>query len=216
LLSFATAIAGPFFAVYMLKDLNFNYITYTIITITSVLAMIVFMPIWGKFGDKFGTIKVIRITSFLVPLVPLLWFFSIYVSKSLLLIYLILTEIISGFAWAGFNLSASNFVYDAVTREKTAFCFAYFNTLNAFGTFIGAMLGGFIASRSYVFGVKSILVIFLLSGIARFIVAMVVVPRLKEVREVKEFSVPANIIKRLESIEHMSFMPVEKLVKREF
>ena len=216
LMSFATAIAGPFFAVYMLKDLNFNYINYIFITITSIISLILFMPFWGKFGDKFGTMKAIRITSFFIPFVPLLWFFSIYIHNQILLtVYLIIAEFISGFAWAGFNLSSSNFVYDSVTKEKIAFCFAYFNILNAFGAFIGAALGGFISSKSDIFGIKSLLIIFILSAIMRFVVAIVMVPVLKEVREVKDFNVPSHIIKRLELVEHMSLMPIEKFIKRE-
>lgn len=191
LISFATAIAGPFFAVYMLKDLNFSYIEYTLVSLSSILTIIIFMPFWGKFADKFGNIKVIKITGFFVPLVPVFWLASSLIQKTnplFPIIYLMIIEGFSGFAWSGFNLSANNFVYDAVSREKMVFCFTYFNIINAFGTFIGAYAGGFIASQNIlIFGMKSILIIFLISAGLRFLISLKMISFLKEVREVHNF-----------------------------
>ncbi|MBN1643928.1 MAG: MFS transporter, partial [Dehalococcoidales bacterium] len=49
----ATAnMAGPFFSVYMLRDLKFNYITYVIISSITTLVMLFFMPYWGKRIDR--------------------------------------------------------------------------------------------------------------------------------------------------------------------
>ena len=54
------------------------------------------------------------------------------------------------------------------------------------GIFVGATLGGIIASLSFSFlNLTPILFIFILSGITRFIVAIYMVKRIKEVREVK-------------------------------
>ena len=110
------------------------------------------MPLWGRFSDSYGNLKSIKISGFLVPLVPFLWIFSYYFannSQSFLLPYLIIIEIFSGFAWAGFNLSAGNFIYDAVTRQRMAICVSYFNILNGIGAFMGATLGGIISSFSF-------------------------------------------------------------------
>ncbi len=188
---FGTAIASPFFAVYMLKDLGFNYTVWTIITIAGSVSSILFMPLWGRFADRFGNLKVIKLTGILIPLIPVAWLLTPFLMKinlTVVIVYLIIEEIISNFIWAGFNLCAVNFIYDAVTRQRCALCIAYFNILNGVGIFIGATLGGLISSLNINFlGMNAILIIFLISAIARFLVYIFMMPKVKEVREVEEY-----------------------------
>ncbi|MCX8193975.1 MAG: MFS transporter [Candidatus Pacearchaeota archaeon] len=190
LIHLTTAIASPFFTVYMLKDLNFSYLQWILVTISGSLTSLLFMPLWGKFADYYGNIKATKICAFLVPFVPLLWFISPFMPKNSLLTYLIIVEAFSGMAWAGFNLASSNFIYDAVTRQRMALCVAYYNLLVGIGTFLGATLGGSISSLSFtILGFSPILVIFFISGITRFIMALFMIPKIKEVRDVKRFGI---------------------------
>ncbi|MCX6747293.1 MAG: MFS transporter [Candidatus Pacearchaeota archaeon] len=191
LINLGTAIASPFFAVYMLKDLSFTYTIWTIIVISSSLGSLFSMPLWGKIADKYGNLKVLRLTGVFIPLVPIMWLLTpwiIRINPTAVIIYLFAAEFISGLIWAGFNLSTVNFIYDAVTRQRVALCVAYFNILNGIGVFIGATLGGFLASMNInIFGMNSLLFIFLLSGISRFMVYIVMIPKIKEVREVEKY-----------------------------
>lgn len=188
LMHFATAIASPFFAVYMLKELQFSYTQWIIVTIFSSLSSLIFMPVWGKFADRYGNIKVVKICGFLIPSIPFLWLISMFDVK--IFYYLIGIEIFSGIAWAGFNLSSGNFIYDAVTRQRMALCVAYFNILNGIGVFIGASLGGVISSFNFlILGFSPILFIFILSGILRLSVILLMSHKIKEVREVKKFGI---------------------------
>ncbi len=173
-------IAAPFFSVYMLDDLGFSYTTFMIISLSSGLATLVSMPYWGKFGDKFGTMKLLRVCGMLIFLVPLLWVFS----KSIA--YLFIVELLSGIVWAGFNLAASNFVFDAVTREKRALCIAYMNILRGIGIFAGSLVGGYLTTYLPITFMNKILFVFLISSALRIIVAMIFLPGLKEVRPVEK------------------------------
>jgi MFS family permease len=200
LMSFATAVAGPFFAVYMLKDLNLPYIGYGLVSVSSIFSMIIFMPVWGRFADKYGNIKVLKITGFLIPFIPIVWIFSILIPSGnlyLLIFYLMLTEVYSGFSWAGFNLSAANFIYDAVSRQRMAICVAYFNLLNAFGVFIGALIGGVLIKTEFIFGVRSILLLFILSSFFRFLVIILMGSLVKEVRTVPKFNLPKHLTEKI-------------------
>lgn len=203
LISFATAIASPFFAVYMLKDLGLNYYEFTIVSVTSILFTVIMLPFWGKFSSKYGNITVIKISGIFVGIIPLLWLLSPLVlgyNRILLVPYLILIEIFSGFWWSGLNLSTANFVYDAVTKGRMAICIAYDNITTAIGVFIGALIGGLISSLPYhVIGLKPILFVMLLSGVARLLVSIIMLPKLKEVRIVEKFEV-SSIKRKLENI----------------
>jgi MFS family permease len=203
LISFATAIASPFFAVYMLKDLGLNYYEFTIVSVTSILFTVIMLPFWGKFSSKYGNITVIKISGIFVGIIPLFWLLSPLVldyNRAILVPYLILVEIFSGFWWSGLNLSTANFVYDAVTKGRMAICIAYDNITTAIGVFIGALIGGIISSLSYsIIGLKPILFVMLLSGVARLLVSIIMLPKLKEVRIVEKFEV-SSIKRKLENI----------------
>lgn len=189
LVSFAYAISSPFFVIYLLEDLGFSYIQYTIILVFNAMATLIFVPIWGKFADRYGSVKVMKITGFSIPFLALV-LLAVPLATKLLpaLIFLIITESYAGFIWAGFNLAASNFIYDAVTKERTSICIAYFNLMNSVLFLVGSSIGGFLSFKMFtLFGLGVIPTLFLLSFIARFLVHLIYSRNIKEVREVKPY-----------------------------
>ncbi|MEI7718707.1 MAG: MFS transporter [archaeon] len=189
LVSFACAIASPFFIVYMLKDLGFSYTQYMITVVFNSLTTLLLMPLWGKFADKYGNVEVMRLTGFLIPLLPLLWLATPLVhNMAYLVIFIIFLEIYSGLIWSGFNLSASNFVYDAVSKERLAICSSYLNIINGFFALIGAVIGGYLSSHNIsLFGFSPLLTLFVVSAVARFAIYFFYSTSVNEVREVKVF-----------------------------
>lgn len=179
-LNFCVNIASPFFSVFMLKDLRFSYLTYTIVVITVSIAHIFTINRWGLIADKIGNIKVLRFTSFLIAGIPLWWLINQNP------FYLIFVQFFSGFAWAGFNLCATNFIYDAVTPPKRTRCIAYFNVFSGVASCLGALLGGYLVGvLPRLFGFK-ILTLFLISSILRFLVVGSLSYKIKEVRKVEQ------------------------------
>jgi MFS family permease len=190
MISLGTAIASPFFAVYMLKNLKFSYSVYMLITIIPILSGLLSMTFWGKFGDNYGNMKILKILGFFIPFFPILWVISIFIQSNFLLVYLCIVEFFSGFIWAGFNLASSNFIFNAVSRERTAICFSYFNILNGIGVFIGTTIGGLISSiPGALFSLPFILIVFLISGIFRMIVQLSMFSKIDEVKQVKDFHI---------------------------
>lgn len=179
MLNFSVNLAAPFFAVFMLRDLRFNYLTYTAITATATLMVYLMMGRWGRHADRVGNLRILRFTAPAIGTLPLFWIVN---QQPLFLIFI---QIISGFVWAGFNLCASNFIYDATSPEKRTRCISYFSVINGVAICCGALLGGFLIEHlPPLFGNK-ILAIFLISSILRFIVVFVMSPKIKEVREVE-------------------------------
>lgn len=181
----ATNIVAPFYAIYMLKDLEFSYLQFMLINVFATIATFLFMPLWGKFTDDYGNVNTLRITSFMTPVVCFLWPLSLFLSPPFHFYFLLLTNFFAGFAWAGFNLAAGSFVYDATTPEKRSLCVAYSSILNGIGIVIGASLGGFLVSHIKVSFMNVIMLVSLMSGIVRYIVSSLIIPKVKEVRIVE-------------------------------
>jgi MFS family permease len=182
LINFTATVAGPFFSPYMLRDLKYSYITYTIMNAASGLATIAFMTWWGKRMDRAGSIKVLKITSLFIPFVPLGW----AISRNFW--WLIVVQVFSGFSWAGFQLSSSVFIYDAAPQENRTRYIALYNSLVFLGVSVGSLIGGIVAPHLPPFMGSYFLSIFIVSGLARLVVVVFFLPRMKEVRTVPAVS----------------------------
>jgi len=182
-LNFSVNIAAPFFSVFMLRDLKFNYIVYTILITTVAIFSILMVDRWGRNADRVGNVKVLRLTSYFIACLPFLWIINHHP------LYLILIQALSGFAWSGFNLSATNFIFDAVRPEKRTRCVAYFNVFNGTCSSLGALLGGFLVRYLPSLKGYKILTLFLISSSLRWLVVLSFSSRIKEVRDVEEISI---------------------------
>lgn len=186
-MNFATAISGPYFAMYMLQDLSFSYHEYTVVVAAVVLAQFVVMRSWGAISDQFGNRKIMLVCGTLVSINPVFWLLS---SK---LWFVIVIQLWSGVFWAGFNLAAANFVFDAVTPPKRARCIAYQSIINGLFVLAGSLLGGFLATRipyswsealAYWIEPSKFLSLFVLSAVLRVAAVAILLPMFKEVRAV--------------------------------
>ncbi|MCS7250707.1 MAG: MFS transporter, partial [candidate division WOR-3 bacterium] len=181
LINFATYIVAPFFAVYMLRDLNFSYATFTLVNTASTLASLLSLPFWGSYADRYGNARVLKVSGILVPLIPILWLLS----KNP--IYIILINLFAGYAWAGFNLCALNFIFDAASPEVRTRCLGYFNFTNSIALFFGGIIGGYLANKlPIIFPHSRLLTLVLLSAILRILVNIFLINKFKEVRKTEE------------------------------
>jgi len=182
LIGFASSIASPLIAVYLLRYLNFDYTNYMIITLGGTFASLFLLEIWGKFSDRYGNYRTMVIASILIPITPILW---ILYPK---MWYLLIPATISGAGWAGLHLASGNFIYDNISKEKRGLAVSYFNMIWGIGVFLGAGLGALLIKFLNTSFLEPIIVVFLISALVRAIVAIWWLPKIKEVRETKKFS----------------------------
>lgn len=187
-ISFSVAFSGPYFALYMLRDLQFPYVEFTAVIAVSNISQFLTFRYWGGLSDRFGNKKILNVCGWGVALVPMFWLVSHHI------LYLVVIQIYGGVVWSGFNLAASNFIFDAVTPPKRARCVAYQGLVNGVFVFIGSVLGGYAAGhlpQNVILGPWTwsppfmLPVIFLLSGIMRLIAAGIFLRKFKEVRPVE-------------------------------
>lgn len=180
----AVAISAPFFAVYMLRDLQFSYLQYSLTSIASIATQFVMLHYWGRFSDRFGNHLLMVLCSCLIPVIPLFWLVSSSYG------YLIVVQMISGLAWSGFTLSTVNYLYDIRPHQTNFALYAAIQAgTSALLVFVGGVLGG-IAARNApavadtISGVwqpeNALFLVFILSALLRMVVAARYLPLLKE------------------------------------
>lgn len=184
--SFAVMIAAPFFAIYMLKQLNFSYIQYTAIILIPMIFKVLTSAYWGKYATRYGNRNIMYISILVVSLIPLLWFLSGYLfeGKEAIFFAILFTEAISGFGWAGFELTTFIYALETVKSEERIKSFTYYNIVWYTGILLGGISGLFLLKYipTVIFGIKSMLIVFLASSVARFGVAFLFMPKIKEVK----------------------------------
>jgi len=212
--TFVIGIAAPYWSVYMLRNLNFSYTWYMLIGVSSLLFQIIFLPLLGKFSDRFGNIKLMKTCSIVIGAVPFLWIASSLIKNILFVkIYLLLIPaIVGGFGWAGYNLAISNYIYDAVSSRRRSFGLSYMNLMIGVGGFLGAIFGSLIAWMNISF-INPILFIFAISGLGRIGMGIFSSKFLREVKNVKKFSpqfwvqefIPMReVVKEIHILEHIT------------
>ena len=184
-------ISAPFFALYLLRDMQFSYFYYTLIIGAAIAASFLTMGLWGKIIDKRGSKLVLKISGFLVPFSPLLLLLGIYIhDPATRFIYIFVEEMFSGAVWAGFNLSTSSFLFDATEKDERVKYIAYYNFLTGIAIFLGATLGGVLIHvypSWFVSGIPFSIIpfIFLTTGILRFLVTAILIKKVQEARMVE-------------------------------
>ena len=216
LTQFSVAIASPFFSVYMLRDLHFSYFQFMTNTGMAILAQFLTLNRWGRISDVFGNRRILATTGVIIPLMPLMWIFSSNYY------YLLFAQIVSGLTWAGFSLSASNFLYDLISREKRTTYLAIHNMLSNTGLFAGAMLGGYLGTvlptsltvldHTFSWG-SALLGVFAVSTVARALMVFVLLPRIREVRRVRPIKV-RDLIFRVTRVNALAGMFFEVVVTK--
>ena len=137
----STAIAGPFFNVWFLRDLGFNYLTFAITSASMVLGTIAVLPLWGRLIDTLGTARVLRMTGLMCALVPVPFLFA----SGPLSVWL--TNFYSGISWGGFNLANFNYLLHLSDREKSDHYIALSSAATGIATFCFSLVGGYLSTR---------------------------------------------------------------------
>jgi MFS family permease len=185
----AVLIAGPFFVLYMLRDLHLAYWGYGSWLAAGILGQLLTLRAWGRFADRFGNKALLTVTGFMVPFLPML-----YLAGTNLL-FLLFVNFLGGVIWGGLALGLQNYVFDAVRPEDRAKAVATYSTINAVGWCLGALMGSWlvhvlpsgITIGRYSFVLASNLpLVFFVSGLLRLAVSGSFLRSFHEARAVEQ------------------------------
>ncbi len=132
----AVQISGPYFTPYMLGHLEFSYARYAILVSIAYVARIACLPVLGRLADRWGAQRLLWLGGTAIVPVAGLWL----VSDSFY--YLIFVQIISGAAWATYELAMFLLFFEHVPRQRRVAVLTVFNLFNAMAIVTGSVVGG--------------------------------------------------------------------------
>ncbi len=185
----AVLIAGPFFVLYMLRDLHLAYWSYGTWLAAGILGQLVTLRAWGRFGDRFGNKALLSVTGFMVPFLPMLYLASTNLP------FLLCVNFLGGVTWGGLALGLQNYVFDAVRPEDRAKAVATYSTINAVGWCLGAFIGSWLVNalpsrieigQFSLHPASNLPLVFFVSGVLRLAVSSSLLRSFHEARAVEQ------------------------------
>ena len=187
LMHFAVLISGPFFVIYLLRDLHWSYLQYAGWMASSISAQFLTLGPWGQIGDRYGNKTLLALTASAVPFLPMGYLLSEHY------LFLLILNFFGGVIWAGLSLGLQNYVFDSLRPEERTRGVALANAMNAVGWGLGALAGSWLATLLpsqvslgswQVSPASNLPFLFCLSGALRLIIALVLLRTFEEPRRI--------------------------------
>lgn len=150
-------IAGPFFAIFLVRELK---ATAEIIGVLTMLATLTGLPatyLFGKLIDRWGGYKSQLLAGFMIPFLPWLWLLA-RTPWGTTVAYLY-----DGIAWSGYMLASFSFMLSLASPARLTRYNAIAQVMVALACTVGALLGGVMVSA---WGYRTV---FALSGAGRLL-----------------------------------------------
>lgn len=171
----AANLTGPFLQIYVLRDLDYGYLSFVILPLASMTAKVATIRFWGRLADRWGNMLVIRVCTLIISFVPL-----VYLGTPRYWLFVV-GWVLGGAAWAGMDIATFNYVMDAATPRRRVRCFAYLNATQGAGVALFMLAGGPVSEMlPPLFGYR-MQSLFLLSIALRLAAAVVLVSFVREV-----------------------------------
>ncbi len=154
--SLSLQAAGPFFAVYQMRNLGANVFHIGALSSIGAFTGMVGQRIWGVQNDRRGAVWVMRVTGLVIPGISLAW--AVIPSWW----YLPAVEAVSSFLWSGYWLANFNLLLRMSPDTDRSRFVAVYQSVVSIASFIGPVLGGIVVTM---FPIKDL---FFASGVTRF------------------------------------------------
>ncbi|MGE5530356.1 MAG: MFS transporter [Patescibacteria group bacterium] len=205
---FGVNLAAPFFNVYMLKHLNLGYLQISLYTqLLGSLATVLFVRMWGRLSDRYGSKPVMGICCAMAGVTPLLWLLPSPAMPRLSLALIVAgINFFGGAFWSGIDVTYLNLLLGcSPERNRSMFVAAFTLFASLVGGALAFLAGGFYldATRAFVAGLHWRLfgaeltnyhLLFLTTSLLRFAALLLFLPRLRENAAVYS---PRQVVKEL-------------------
>ena len=148
--NFAVMFLGPLFTIYILRTLELTNLVLSLCTVSWWSANVISSKYWGKYSELKGNIKVLKLSSIVLFILPILWIISYYINGPILIIYILIINLLAGITFSGFSLSTFNLIYELVEKKDVAKYTSLISLGEGVAIFIGALIAGSIVDSVHI------------------------------------------------------------------
>ena len=138
--NFSLNIAGPFFNVYLVQDLNSTATMVGFLGVVSTIASLLVQRKLGELADRWGAHRMQLISGLLIPIVPFAW---VFVASPW---HVVPINILSGVLWGAYSLASFNYLLELTPANQRARYSALFQLMMTLALAAGAAVGSIIIS----------------------------------------------------------------------
>jgi len=154
--------SSPYFAPFMLEDLQFTYLQYMAAALCAILAKIAASLPWGRIVDRRGARSVLTASMLVVALIPLPWVWAGGLGV------VVAAQLLSGSAWSAFELGYLSLLLENSRSRERPYLFALQSLANGWMQLAGVLTASLLILPR-VGGYRDI---FAVSAAGRFAVAL--------------------------------------------
>ena len=140
-INFSIMFFGPLFSIYILRTMELSVLIYTINMTLWQISNFSSSNYFGKLCEKIGDYKVLKLSTYTIVFLPILWILLYYLDDQLQIIATFLVSILAGICFSAYTLSSFNLVYKISEKEDVI----HFSALNTFIRGFAILMGGILA-----------------------------------------------------------------------
>lgn len=174
-ISFSIMFFGPLFSIYMLRTMELGVLIYTINMTLWQISNFSCSNYFGKLCEKIGDFRVLKISTYAIILLPILWILLYYLDEQTQIIATFIVSILAGVCFSAFTLSSFNLLYKISKKEDVIHFSALGTFIKGAAILLGGILAGLIVESNFIkqiaqnFNLIPIHISMLISVLLRFI-----------------------------------------------
>ena len=149
-INFSIMFFGPLFSIYILRSMELSVFIYTINMTLWQISNFSSSNYFGKLCEKIGDYKVLKLSTYTIVFLPILWILLYYLDDQLQIIATFLVSILAGICFSAYTLSSFNLVYK-ISEKEDVIHFSALNTfIRGFAILMGGILAGLLVESKFV------------------------------------------------------------------
>lgn len=186
---FSANIAGPFWNVYMLEELQMSFTQISLYTqIISNVTSVLVISRWGRLVDRYGNKPVLQMATIIMAISPLPWLFATPSSTAFVLV----SNVMGGASWPVSDLCQQNlYLSHSPQKHRSMYIAVFLACVSLFGVALSNTVGGWLmqipfsalAAKNYVlFGMpmNATRYMFIATILLRVLVVLFLIPHISE------------------------------------
>jgi len=149
-ISFSIMFFGPLFSIYMLRTMELSVFIYTINMTLWQISNFSSSNYFGTLCEKIGDYKVLKLSTYTIVFLPILWILLYYLDNQAQIIATFLVSILAGICFSAYTLSSFNLLYKISKKEDVIHFSALGTFIRGAAILLGGILAGLIVESSYI------------------------------------------------------------------